>query len=75
MYIEGDYATNSVFAIVSIEGDGPFTANLTKVTGEGKADIKVVERTIDGNAGQKILMVENASFDFNIGIYTFGKHV
>ena len=69
MFIEGDYNTNSQLAIVSIKGEGPFTANLTKVTGAGRADIKVVERTIDGKEGQKILMVENATFDFNIGIY------
>ena len=75
LYIEGDYNTNSQLAIVRIEGDGPFTANLTKVTGDGRADIRVVERTIDGKAGQKILMVENAAFDFNIGMYTVLKDI
>ena len=69
LYIKGDYETDSQLAIVSVKGQGPFTANLTKVTGDGRATIKAMCKTINGNPGQKILMVENAAFDFNIGIY------
>ena len=69
LYIKGNYDTNSQLAVVTVKGQGPFTANLTKVTGDGRATIKAVCKTINGVPGQKILMVENASFDFNIGIY------
>ena len=68
LYIKGDYATDSNFIAVRVKGNGPFTANLTKVTGDGRAKIKVECKTINGNPGQQTLMVEDASFDFNIGI-------
>lgn len=66
LYIKGEYSTDSKLAIVSVKGEGPFTANLTKVTGDGRATIKTMCKTINGISGQKILMVENAAFDFNI---------
>ena len=68
LYIKGDYSTDSQLAVVSVKGEGPFTANLTKVTGDGRATIRANCTTIDGIPGQKILVVENAAFDFNIGI-------
>ena len=74
LYIKGDYATDSNFIAVRVKGNGPFTANLTKVTGDGRAKIKVVCKTSNGNPGQQTLMVEDASFDFNIGIkYSMNK--
>ena len=53
--------------VSTLKGNGPFTANLTKVTGDGRAKIKVVCKTINGNPGQQTLKVEDAAFDFNIG--------
>jgi len=66
LFIKGDYATDSNFVAIRVKGNGPFTANLTKVTGDGRAKIKVACKTINGNPGQQTLMVEDASFDFNI---------
>jgi len=67
LYIKGDYNTDSVLAIVTVKGEGPFTANMTKITGDGRATIRVVcGKTINGKPDQAILMVEKATFDFNI---------
>jgi len=66
LFIKGDYATDSNFVAIRVKGNGPFTANLTKVTGDGRAKIKVACTTINGKPGQQTLMVEDASFDFNI---------
>jgi len=66
LFIKGDYATDSNFVAIRVKGNGPFTANLTKVTGDGRAKIKVACKTINENPGQQTLMVEDASFDFNI---------
>ena len=68
LFIKGDYATDSNFVAIRVKGNGPFTANLTKVTGDGRAKIKVACTTINGKPGQQTLMVEDASFDFNIGM-------
>ena len=68
LFIEGDYKTNSQLAVVTVKGEGPFTANLTKVTGDGRATIKAVCKDIPGyDTKQQVMMVENAKFDFNIG--------
>ena len=68
LFIEGDYKTNSQLAVVTVKGEGPFTANLTKVTGDGRATIKAVCKDIAGyDTKQQVMMVENAKFDFNIG--------
>jgi len=67
LFIEGDYKTNSQLAVVTVKGEGPFTANLTKVTGDGRATIKVVCKDIAGyDTKQQVMMVENSKFDFNI---------
>ena len=66
LHITGNYATNSQLVFVKIQGNGPFTANLTELTGLGKSSMSVVDRTIGGKPA-KTLFVENASFDFNIG--------
>jgi len=66
LYLEGNYVTNSQLAIIRIKGNGPFTANITKLTGDASMDIKIVEKTMGNKAGQKILMVENVSFGINI---------
>ena len=77
LFIEGDYKTNSQLAVVTVKGEGPFTANLTKVTGDGRATIKAVCKDIAGyDTKQQVMMVENSKFDFNIGtlfhnIYVF----
>ena len=68
LFIEGDYKTNSQLAVVTVKGEGPFTANLTKVTGDGRATIKAVCKDIAGyDTKQQVMMVENSKFDFNIG--------
>ena len=68
LFIEGDYKTNSQLAVVTVKGEGPFTANLTKVTGDGRATIRAVCKDIAGyDTKQQVMMVENSKFDFNIG--------
>ena len=60
LFIEGDYKTNSQLAVVTVKGEGPFTANLTKVTGDGRATIKAVCKDIAGyDTKQQVMMVEN----------------
>ena len=64
VYMSGRYKTDSKI-FFPIVGEGPFTANLTKLTGQGKAALKVTQK-----GGKRFLRIENASFDFNIGMYT-----